>query len=199
MTALLGLNAYLIFWVKDPRLLQLKGLVEAMSAAAFAGGAWTWFFLKKKENLKSFFSAAATVYTALIFVIIAMKSILTPYMSTFPMAETLNRTMRASDEVALYSSPDHFSDLPFHLKRRVIIVGSDRGTLTEELEEPQYADEAKIWFPTSAEFVGRFNEHRERLFCLMDRDNLKELEHIGLVSYKTVQEDAGKILISNET
>ena len=123
---------------------------------------------------------------------------LSPYLSTDDAARALKGLMKDSDQVAVYASPDHFSDLPFHLQKRVIVVGSDRGTLRAELEEPQYADELKKWFPTAAEFVKRFNLRRERLYCLVDKENLGELRHIGLISYRTIQDEVGKILISNE-
>jgi hypothetical protein len=63
---------------------------------------------------------------------------------------------------------------------------------------PEYADAAPHWFPTASEFVQRFNSRKARLFCLMDEEDIGQLEHIGLVSYKCLQKSGGKLLISNE-
>ena len=196
-SALIAANFYLVFWLKDARVLPLKNLLHVASLCVFAGGWLTGFFLNKKEHAKSFISAAGTVYVLLIFIIIAMKGV-TPYLSTYEAAGTLQRVMKEGDEVAMFSSPDHFSDFPFHLAKRVIVVGSDRGTLSKELQGSEYADDVSYWFPTASEFVRRFNSRSERLFCLSDEEDMKQLEHIGLVSYKVVQKGGGKLLISNE-
>ena len=195
--ALIAADLYLTFWLKDARVLPLKNLLYAASFCVLVGGGLTGFFLHQKNHVKSFISAAGTVYMLLIFIIIAMKGI-TPYLSTYETAQVLRGVLKENDEVAVFSSPDRFSDFPFHLKRRVIVVGSDRGTLGKELEGPEYADDMMEWFPTASEFVQRFNARRERLFCLSKEEDFGQLEHIGLVSYKVVHKSGGKLLVSNE-
>ena len=105
---------------------------------------------------------------------------------------------REGDVAAVYASPDRFSDLPFHLARRVMVVGSDHGTLKEELEEPQHADDVKRWFPDAGEFVRLFLSRKGRIFCLLEEKNLGSLQHLGLDDYKVIQRGGGRVLISNE-
>ena len=123
---------------------------------------------------------------------------LSPYLSTYQEAKTLKALYKEGDRIAVYASPDSFSDISFHLGRRVIGVGSDHGTLTQELKDADHAQELKTWFPGSGEFVQDFNSRENRLFCLMNPEDLHELEHLGLRQYKVIQDGAGKLLISNE-
>ncbi len=194
---LIGANFYLAFWVKDPRILAVRGLIQIASLCAVIGGTLAGIFLKRKNYRRNLLAMASTVYVLLIIAVIGMKS-LTPYLSTYDYAKTLKSVMKQGDQVAVFASPDHFSDLPFHLQQRIIVAGSDHGTLTEELEEPQHAEDVRNWFPTADQFIHRFNSGRARMFCLTEAKNLKELNHLGLVSYKIIQQGGGKLLISNE-
>ena len=86
----------------------------------------------------------------------------------------------------------------FHLKRRVVVAGTDRGTLAQEADEPDDAAESKKWFPGTNEFVRLFNLRTNRIFCLLDEENLPELQQVGLNNYTLIKKDHGKMLISNE-
>ena len=80
--------------------------------------------------------------------------------------------MQPGDGVAIYASPDRFSDLPFHLKKRVIIVGSDYGTLAEELDEPEHQEDLKHWFYSAGTFVHLFENKSKRFFFTVGRKKI---------------------------
>ena len=99
--------------------------------------------------------------------------------------------------MAVYASPDHFSDLPFHLKRRVMVVGSDRGTIGEQVRDPKNAPSSAGWFPETADFAKLFNGAEKRVYCLVDEGDLHELTDAGLKDPVVVEESFGRTLISN--
>ena len=75
--------------------------------------------------------------------------------------------LKENDAVAILASPEHFSDFMFHLRRRVVIAGDNRGGLAEESLKPENAAESKKWFLNLDEFVQSFNARQRRLFCLL--------------------------------
>jgi len=119
-------------------------------------------------------------------------------LSTYEEAVQLKALIKEGDEVAVFASPDRFSDLSYHLEKRILVVGSDRGTLGEELKEAKYTEDAQKWFPSTDEFLRLFNTRSGRIYCLMEEKNLPELQHLGLSSYKIIRQGGGKLLISNE-
>jgi hypothetical protein len=195
--ALAGLNAYLFIFAKDPRAEAVKGLFIPATLCAFAGCGIIAGFLKKDHYKFAAWAIGGTLYVSLLFVAAGMVY-LTPYFSTYEEAQTLKALWKEGDTVAIYSSPDHFSDLFFHLQKRVMVVGSDYGTLTQELKDEEHAEDLKQWFLGAGQFVERFNSRENRMFCLMKTKKFHELEHLGLRKYKVILETAGKILISNE-
>ncbi len=128
---------------------------------------------------------------------------LSPALSTVEFAKYLKPKLIEEDIVAIYASPDHFSDLPFYLSQRVVVVGSDRGTLDAESREDEAddvtggADGAKKWFLESGPFIELFRRRESTVYCLLDSKKLDELKHIGLSDYFSEMEVHGKILISN--
>ncbi len=197
LVVLIMANLYLFLWVKDDRVMALRGLFVAASLGVGFGVVLTAIFLRRKEYEKSLFSVAVTLYILLIFIIIGMKS-LTSYLSTYEEAVQLKALIKEGDEVAVFASPDRFSDLSYHLEKRILVVGSDRGTLGEELKEAKYTEDAQKWFPSTDEFLRLFNTRSGRIYCLMEEKNLPELQHLGLSSYKIIRQGGGKLLISNE-
>ncbi len=130
---------------------------------------------------------------------------LSPNLSTAEFAKYLKPKLKKEDVVAIYASPDHFSDLPFYLSQRVVVVGSDRGTLDAESREDEAEFEAdgrhaaKKWFLESGPFIELFSRRESIVYCLLDTKRLDELTHIGLKDYFSEMEGHGKILISNRT
>ena len=197
---IVGLNLYLWFWAKDGRALALKALVQplvpALSLTVLAGGCSVYWWNKQKRTQLAILTLAATVYFCLLVAILGMIR-LSPFMSTFDYAQYLKPLLKEADIVAVYASPDHFSDLPFYLERRVVVVGSDRGTLAEESVDADDAQEDKNWFLESGSFVRLFNARESRVFCLLKSDGLDELVRVGLEKYTVLKAGDGKLLISN--
>jgi hypothetical protein len=191
-----GTNLYLLFWAQDAEVLALKPLVHIASGFVF-GGSWLAYscYVKNRERA-AFLSLAGLIYLGLIVTIIAMK-VITPFESTYAFAEALKQELKENDTVAIFSSPDRFSDLPFHLKRRVMVVGADRGSLTDESLEPEEAEEMKHWFLDTGTFIPRFNSRQTRIFCLMEEDRFPEFLGFGIKQHKIVKSGYGKVLVSN--
>jgi len=197
---IVGLNLYLWFWANDERALVLKlllqPLVQVLSLVVAAGGWLVYWWNKRKHTQFAILTLAGMVYFCLLFAILGMIR-LSPFMSTFDYAQYLKPFLKQTDIVAVYSSPDHFSDLPFYLKRRVVVVGSDRGTLAEESADADEANKNKDWFLESGAFVRLFNARGSRVFCLLKADTLNELVHVGLGKYTVLKAGYGELLVSN--
>lgn len=192
-----GANFYLLLGTGSPEVLALRSVVLLASVVVLASVSLVYFFYRKNNDKAAFLSLSATVYLGLLFVIASMRAI-TPFESTFVFAEAIRHDLKEGDSAAMFSSPDHFSDFPFHLRRRVMVVGPDRGSLTDESLEPEHAEEMKKWFLSIEEFVRVFNSRGQRIFCLTEEEEFHYLEEAGLKDYTAVKKGFGKLLISNQ-
>ncbi len=159
-------------------------------------------YLQKKMEGSSKARLRAIVAGMYLFIIalIGAKYFLSPALSTCEFAKYLKPKLQKEDIVAIYASPDHFSDFPYYLAQRVVVVGSDRGTLSAESREDEAEGVVAVgsWFQETGPFVALFRQHDQTVYCLLDSKKLGELKHIGLPDYFTEMESHGKILISNK-
>ncbi len=192
--ALFGFNGYLLFFAAGQDFLQLKTL--GLIGTTFAASGFLFAYFAQKKNLAhGVIYLAGTVYAALLVTILGMQ-ILSPIQSTMEEAEDLGSILKPGDQVAVYASPDRFSDLPFHLRRRVMIAGSNTGTLGAQMMRlPR--KERDTYFIDSGELVRRLNTPRERIVCLLDEKWLPDLIGYGLKEYRVLRKEHGKILIAN--
>ena len=197
VVAIGGFNAYLFFWAEVPIAETIRNLVLPGTICVLAGCAVIANYTRKSLYRSAAWAMAGTLYAAMI-IIAAGMFFLSPYFSTYKESQTLKFLWKEGDTIAVYSSPDHFSDLPFHLQKRIMVVGSDFGTLTSEVEERQHEKELDRWFLSAGKFVELFSLGKTRMFCLMKAKSLGELQHLGLRKLSVINEGAGKILISNE-
>ena len=79
-----------------------------------------------------------------------------------------------------------------------MIVGPDRGSITDESRRPELEKEMTGWFYELDSFVKWFNARERRIFCIMEEKEFRYLEEAGLKDYKVVKRDFGKLLISNQ-
>ncbi|MBU3759676.1 MAG: phospholipid carrier-dependent glycosyltransferase [Candidatus Omnitrophica bacterium] len=194
----LVLNPVLYFLRQDPEIDALRPLAFIGTALIMTGMAGVYRTYRSGKLVRAVGMLGGLTYLTLIFAVIGMK-IISPYQSTHAFAEVLRGQLRPEDRVAVYSSPDHFSDFMFHLQRRVIVVGSDRGTLTEESAEPDHKEESQLWFFEDQHLVREFKNPSGRFYLLLDEDNLPKLESYGIAPYRMLLHEGRKILISNET
>ncbi|HLD50711.1 MAG TPA: glycosyltransferase family 39 protein [bacterium] len=146
---------------------------------------------------KKFFVLAGTVYGGLILTFVIMK-VISPFQSTRDYADFLKSRMRPGDVAAVYASPDKFSDFPFYMKQRIMIVGSDRGTLAGQSRQMPLAEQKENFLETG-EFAALFNAPSTlsgRVFCLVPAKKIQELVSAGLRRYEVVMAGHGKLLIS---
>lgn len=196
--ALFAAAVYINFYASDPMLKTLAPFAWPALAAVVASGAALVFFQRKNRPDGVFWTLAAAAYLFLLVTICGMKP-LSPYFSTQEFARTLQDGLAPDDVVAVYASPDRFSDFPFHLKRRVMVVGSDRGTIDEESRDAEHREQVSEWFLEKAEFARLFNaaDSGRRVYCLVDREHLHELEQVGMKGGSVLMEFAGRVLVSN--
>lgn len=193
-----GIFIYMLIGAKLPEFYALKPILIAAACLFFAVGAALVYFRKKERLRPAFFTLAGLVFFGLTLAILGMK-VITPYQSTYDYAELIKTTLKPEDRVAVYSSPDRFSDLPFHLKRRVIVVGADRGTLTETSRDPDDAAEMKGWFLDTGIFAKEFEARQTRFFCLTEEEKFHELGEAGIKNFQVLKRDHDMVLISNES
>ncbi len=192
-----GLNISLLFANHVPALKMLRPLIPVGAVFLGIGGIEAFYFFKKDRRLAAIIALAASIYCALLVVIFCMVR-LSPMQSTYDIAAIIKENSAATDIVSVYGSPDRYSDLPFYLGRRIMIVGSDRGTLTRESEQADNAPITTGWFSGLDEIVRQIQtEKTKRVFCLMEKDRLDELKDRGLKDFRVWMDSHGRILISN--
>lgn len=191
------LNPVLYFFFPDPEMRALRPIVITGTSLVMAGSIGVYILFIRGHLVRAVCSLGGLVYIVLIFAIMGMK-IISPYQSTYSLAKGLKPLLRPSDRVAVYSSPDHFSDFMFHLQRRVVVAGGDRGTLTAESKEPDHIKDSERWFLYVEGLVEEFNARKERYYVLLDQDYLAELKDFKLGPYRIVQQNGGKMIITND-
>jgi 4-amino-4-deoxy-L-arabinose transferase-like glycosyltransferase len=193
--AFVGLNITFLFWKRFPEIEPLRPVLFAGTLLLAAGGMAAWFFVKSGSFRKVIGALTLMIYLSLVLTVFGMQKI-TPYQSTVLYAETLKGMLREGDKVCVFASPDNFSDLSFHLRKRIVIAGSDQGTLaleSKKLSPQEYAQ----WFIYAEPFVELFNKRSQRIFCLTKEKKMKELEGLGLKNYRVIKRDHGKVLFTN--
>jgi len=197
IAGLLGVNTFLLFWTDDPRLLAVRPVIQGFSVLGPTVVTMLYFLCGRGQIRRFFYSAAGAVSIFMINIIVCM-AILSPYFSSYNFASELKPHLNSDDLVAVYASPDHFSDFPFYLGRRIAIVGSDRGTLADESNEADHSKDLHVWFMETGDLVTLFSSSQRRAYCLLEEKKLEELRHVGLLRYNLMKREGGKILISND-
>lgn len=197
VAGILGFNIYL-FFTKEEDLLLLRTLVHGGSWI-FAGGIAVSFIQHKRNLERGVFWLAGTFYASLLLVFMGMK-ILSVSESTFEEAKLLQNLSPAPEFTVIYSSPDRFSDLPFHLRERIIVSGPDWGTLQEQVHTMAKKDiRIRDYFWSVEDLVRRLNDKSERIVVLTQRKWFPELLKYGLKegNYRELKRGHGKVLIAN--
>ncbi len=192
-----GLYISLLFANRIPEIGVLRPWIPIGALMLAVGGVESFYFFKKNNRKAAILTIAVSVYLALIVVFFCMIR-LSPLQSTADFASIIQENSNSEDMIAAYGSPDRYSDLPFHLKRRIVIVGSDRGTMTRESRQEENKSLTEGWFFELSEFATVMQKSTpQRIFCLMESDRLKELQNLGLKDFRIWMESHGRILISN--
>lgn len=193
----IAIGAYYNLFEVDARAALLKDLLSVGGLLLFSSGLIIAVLNKINKRSGVVLTIAVMVYGILLLSFAGMKQI-SPFQSTFDEAGLImNRKLLPSDMVAIYASPDRFSDLPFHLKRRIVIVGSDRGTIGRESREERHLKESESWFYETGSFIQKFNLKTNRVFLVSDANRFEDLLTQGLRDYEILSKSAGRILVVN--
>lgn len=191
----LGLNLYLTFFAHKLEFLALKNFALITSALLTAGFSSAYLMQRARGVRAGVLTLAGTLYGLLLLVFMGMK-IISPIQSVHEEALIIQARYQPGDVVSVFASPDRFSDLPFHLKTRVAVAGSDWGTLKDQSALLPEA-ERQEYFMDHGAFVTLFNSKTRRVFCLMEEDRLQPLIDSGLKNVSILKQGHGKVLISN--
>ncbi len=184
-----GLVTYLQITAKPEKIwiehfiYMVVGLFAVGSGIAFLLSLAPW-----KRNLthkasvwlgkSAFLAWGLTIVLAYPIVILAMER-LDPLQSTKEMAQTLKGVLKPEDTLAVYDGYEAFSDLPFYLKRRVMLVGTNIGELTYGSR----IGDQKAWFQS----VEDFQDHLKRaavegknVYCVVKKKKYNELVEKGI-------------------
>ncbi|MCB9799200.1 MAG: glycosyltransferase family 39 protein [Candidatus Omnitrophica bacterium] len=192
----LGLAGYMFFGPKEPELEMIKHLLPWGTVVVVGGSAAALSFFVFGRRTAAFLSLSAMMYFGLTLAFAGMI-VMSPLQSTYESAEIIQDMAGPDDLVAVYGSPDRFSDLPFHLQKRIVIVSTDRGTLDRESREPEHAEYNEGWFFNPYEFVQFFNTSDKRIFCLLETDRFQELQQLNLSKYSVLRNQNGTMLMIN--
>ncbi len=111
-------------------------------------------------------------------VVLAMES-LDPLQSSKELACVLKGMLKPKDTLAIYGGLEHFSDLPFYLKRRVMIVGTNIG----ELRYGSQIGDQKQWFLSVEEFrdyLAKAAREGKKVYCIAKKNEYNELLEKGI-------------------
>lgn len=194
--AVLGLNGFLFFGNYDSEIDKLREILHIATAFLAVLGTIAYFLACRGKRTAGVYVLAAMMFVAFVITFIGMRKI-TPYQSSYAFAELINRQITEDSLVAVYASPDEFSDFPFYLQKRIIVLGTDRGTLTHEYEESKHHHDLKKWFMKTGRFVEIFNEGKIPVYCLMLTEKRDAFLRDGYQNYHILKEDKYKTLIAN--
>ena len=209
--AFIGRNGFLLLWQKISEIFHIKPFKPVIQSEIIAleptlyigsfviliGIVLAFYFYKKNGTRNAILSLAVMIYLSLILTFFGMK-VISPLESTYLFAKAVKSEIKKGDKVAIYASPDHFSDFIFYLKKRIIIAGEDRGTLDQISRTPKYEKSSRPYFMGTGDFAKFFNKSKERVFCLLDAKRISNLENYGLKDYKVLKKGYKKLLISNQ-
>jgi 4-amino-4-deoxy-L-arabinose transferase-like glycosyltransferase len=134
------------------------------------GGVAVGFGLFLIRNLKGSFAAmAGTVVTAILFLIVLMVPSVDPYRSTRGLAQKLDQMLPPGEKLVFFDSLK--DSALFYTNRRALVL-----TTAQELEAYLASD--------------------KRVFCIVEKHALEDLEKIPKMPY-IVGEEGGKLLVSN--
>lgn len=192
-----GLNISLFFSSYVPEMKMIRAWIPVASLILGIGGIEAFYFFKKDQRKAAVLSVAASVYLALLIVFLCMLR-LSPMQSTSDFAALLRENSKPGDIIAIFGSPDRFSDFPFYLEQRVAIAGADRGTLARESFQEENKSNVKGWFYDLGDLSRLIQaEKTQRIFCLLDKKRLKEMTGYGMKDFRIWMESHDRILISN--
>ena len=196
--AIPGFNLFILIW--GDTLIEASRMMRPFLWTA-SGGTLVLLFLSAKAYGKKDFKKALWILAAVPYLILtttsAAMNYLTPMQSTAEFALEIQRLDKPGSIVAIYSSPDHFSDLPFNLKKRISVVGTDRGTLDRESREDEALHGPSEWFLAKDTFADLFNARQRQVFLLVDEDKYAEIVGTGLKSPKILKQEFNKVLVTN--
>ncbi len=192
--AVIGLSIYMFFFATMPEILTLR--VFALAGIFLLAMGFISAAIFEQKNLNAaILILAITVYGGLLMTFVAMK-IISPLQSAHEEIQIIRSEMKPTDTVSVFASPDRFSELPFYLGRRIIVVGGDWGSIKEEtkyLSPQELADH----FWDLGKFVPAFNNRTQRIFCLMEEDRFEQLKGFNLQNYRILKQGHGRVLIVN--
>ncbi len=136
---------------------------------------------------------AAGVFV-LLMVTAQVMVLVSPSQSVLEEAKVIMKERNAENKIAMFASPDDYSDLSFYLQEYPIIVGTDRGTLEQESrKKPEYAS----GFMKLQDFIEAFNARQEQYLLLVGEKRFKELQAKGLANYRVLSPGHRKVVLSN--
>lgn len=196
LLGVVGINIALLFSDRVPELAVIRPWAPIGTLFLALGGGLSFYFNRRHHRVAAFFSVITTIYCVFLLIFYCMLK-LSPLMSTESFSNYLKNHAHEKDIVAVFASPDSFSDLPFYLRRRIVVVGTDRGTLTQESAEKDETD-AEGWFYSASDFAALAKNSRpNKVFCLLKKDKTDELQKAGLTSFQILMESHGRILIAS--
>ena len=194
----IGMNGYLLSgFARKAEAVALVPLIQIFSWPLLALAVWGILSYRRGQTQKAFAALVLYLYVGLIGTAAAMLWI-SPHQSTYDFAQFLKTRLQPGDHVAIMASPDHYSDLPFHLRQRIVVVGGNRGTLGPQSNKPDHLEESRAWFWDDDVFARKFNGRGERIYLLLKKKKIGDLNSIGISEYKVLKTGGGKILVSNE-
>ena len=196
--AFAGGSIFLLFFrglVPAPQLGALRAVLLAGIGVLLAGSAAVFFILNREKKAAATLVLAGMIYTLLLLTFEGMR-LISPFQSSAAEAQKILATLQPEDRVAVLAAPDDFSDLPFYLKRRILVAGPDRGTLKKASLQASRAEDSKEWFWSVETLIQEFNERTKTFYVLMTAERYREIAS-QLQSPVILMTRGEKILITN--
>ena len=181
ITVLVGAIVLVVYLTitKKPEKTWVEHYILFVICVFVAGSGLSFLLAKRPERCKYAFvvwgMAIILSYPA---VILAMEN-LDPLQSTKELATALKAILKPQDTLAIYGGFEDFSDLPFYLKRRVMIVGTNVGELTYGSR----IGDQREWFMSEDDFrnhIAKALREGKKVYCLAQKNEYNELLEKGI-------------------
>ncbi|MDP8263153.1 MAG: glycosyltransferase family 39 protein [Candidatus Ancaeobacter aquaticus] len=127
-----------------------------------------------------------------IFIISAMEKLDTTQSSYVFVEEIAKRDPENRSRVVIIGRNEHFSDLGFYLKKRIVLVGDDWG----ELNFGKSYDTSEKYFLSIEDFLKSLDPN-EKVYCVLKKSSYNDWVKDSLPDFHIIKDMRKRLLISN--
>jgi 4-amino-4-deoxy-L-arabinose transferase-like glycosyltransferase len=176
-----------------PQSLAALGVPVIGAALAFGAGGLAAFVFRWRAWHAASSVALAIMMAAFFFFARQALAEFSPYLSSRPLAEAINREIKDGDVIVINGEYEGGSSINFYTRRQVHILNGRAANL----EYGSYFNDAPPIFLNDAEIARRWRE-AGRIFLVTDAAQLEQLKRTINALVFTFAESGGKLVVTNQ-